>query len=333
MKFFLRHQIINASTLSTLRINDNFNIFFLDTTAPSKKRSFKKKKIPVAKTISNESKSSRCDTSDNSQRSSQKEKKHYVKSENASNSQGAVKKRIKYRQKTMINKTIVDTDDEEMLQDQQRIRQVRKVSRTKTFSETENENTNDEIDETFSTHLQGVFMVTDTNLMNVPNENRALSESPLTVFVKTTRKLFTPIGEAHLGSDVKTNPKLDSPTIVVEPYFDQNIRKQVNDPDHREEFYHQEQVSQLPPLPASPIPQRKVYKEISPSIRLMLAKYNQKISEQDNKSIKSGNSSGSNSPLWRSPISERRVRTQTERYQEELNKLSPLLGKFSHLYV
>lgn len=233
----------------------------------------------------------------------------------------------------MMNKTIEDSDDEEILdaQEQQRIRQLRKLPRTKTFSETENEKPIEQMDIKLFQSLQDVVIPTESNLIPVRNENRAISESPLTVFVKTTRKLFTPIGEAHLGVDAKISPKIDSPTIVVEPDFDNEIAKKKlepqNESERKNEVNHQEQASQLPPLPASPIPQRKVFKEISPSIRLMLAKYNQKISEQDNKSIKSGNSSGSNSPLWRSPISERRVRCQTERYQEELNKLSPLLGK------
>lgn len=287
----------------------------------------------MTKTASNDSKSSRCDTSDNSRRGSQKEKKHYVKSENNTSSQGAVKKRIKYRQKTMMNKTIEDSDDEEIVdtQEQQRIRQLRKLPRTKTLSETENEKPSEQMDVKLFQSLQNVVIPTESNLMSVRNENRAISESPLTVFVKTTRKLFTPIGEANLGTDLKTLPKIDSPTIIVDPDFDSEITKKEEaktDSEMNTEAHQQEQASQLPPLPASPVPQRKVFKEISPSIRLMLAKYNQKISEQDNKSIKSANSSGSNSPLWRSPISERRVRCQTERYQEELNKLSPLLGRF-----
>lgn len=236
----------------------------------------------------------------------------------------------------MINKTVEDSDDEEIVtaKEQQKIRHLRKFTRTKTFSETENEKTKTETDIKMFQSLQNVVIPTEANLMPAPTDNRVITESPLTVFVKTTRKLFTPIGEAHIGADVKTSPKFESPTIVIEPHLDEDNGKQEKDQENQEvlenkiKLNHQAQISQLPPLPASPVPQRKVFKEISPSIRLMLAKYNQKISEQDNKSIKSGNSSGSNSPLWRSPVFERRVRCQTERYQEELNKLSPLLGKY-----
>lgn len=235
----------------------------------------------------------------------------------------------------MMNKTIEDSDDEEIVtvQEQQKMRQLRKFTRTKTFSETDNEKTKEDTDIKMFQSLQNVVIPTETNLIPASNDNRAITESPLTVFVKTTRKLFTPIGEAHIGVDVKTSPKIESPTIVIEPHLDEDHGKREKGVETQDvsqkkvKVNQQEQVCQLPPLPGSPVPQRKVFKEISPSIRLMLAKYNQKISEQDNKSIKSGNSSGSNSPLWRSPVFERRVRCQTERYEEELNKLSPLLGK------
>lgn len=80
----------------------------------------------------------------------------------------------------------------------------------------------------------------------------------------------------------------------------------------------------LPPLPNSPISQRRernITKETSPAIRIMIARYNQKLFEQENPGYKSGGSSGSASPVaWRSPVLERRVKTQSEKYQEELNK-------------
>lgn len=67
----------------------------------------------------------------------------------------------------------------------------------------------------------------------------------------------------------------------------------------------------IPPLPNSPSSARKSScKEAAPSIRMMIAKYNQKISEQENAS-EAG--SGTASPIaWRSPISERRVQVQLE---------------------
>ncbi|XP_012284378.1 uncharacterized protein LOC105701841 isoform X2 [Orussus abietinus] len=76
-----------------------------------------------------------------------------------------------------------------------------------------------------------------------------------------------------------------------------------------------------PPIPQSPVPARKEYRKSSPkttpapSIRMMIQRYNQKLEDAG-----SPGSSGSGSPIWRSPASERRVRTRTERYQEEVRR-------------
>lgn len=88
--------------------------------------------------------------------------------------------------------------------------------------------------------------------------------------------------------------------------------------------------SGFPPLPQSPIPGRRDHyrlttKETAPSIRMMIAKYNQKLTEQQEGA--GGRSpevsgSGSASPVaWRSPVAERRVRAQMEKYQEEVQRV------------
>lgn len=310
----------------------DFKTFLSDLTAPRK--SISKKKTLIQKTISNESKSSRCDTSDNSRRGSQKEEKRYIKSENISSSnshsQGAVKKRIKYRQKVMQNRSLPDTDDEEDQATEQRKnnRQHKKLTRARTISES---NIYPALEpETAGFLTQKIIVPTETNYVNAVQEEPKLPpESPLTVFVKTTRKLFTPIAETGLTDTGKSSPNIESPSIVIEttipPVTDTEKSFNVEDNRNTEETTS---VKSLPPLPQSPVPQRKVLKDISPSIRLMLAKYNQKITEQESPSAKSGNSSGSNSPVaWRSPALERRVKAHAEKYQEELIKMSPLLGK------
>lgn len=79
-----------------------------------------------------------------------------------------------------------------------------------------------------------------------------------------------------------------------------------------------------PPFPRSPTPNRraelKAQKEAAPSIKLMIAKYNQKLAEQPSPEIRTTSSS----PAWRSPVAERRdsglVRAQMEKYQEEVNR-------------
>lgn len=66
----------------------------------------------------------------------------------------------------------------------------------------------------------------------------------------------------------------------------------------------------IPPLPNSPSTTRKSScKEAAPSIRMMIAKYNQKIEQE----AASETGSGTASPIaWRSPISERRVQVQLD---------------------
>lgn len=81
-------------------------------------------------------------------------------------------------------------------------------------------------------------------------------------------------------------------------------------------------IKTRPPLLASPVAQRRLNKDISPSIRHMHMKYNQMISEKGVGGGQSANSSGSTSP-WRSPVSERRFIAQRERYLDALNNLSP----------
>lgn len=157
--------------------------------------------------------------------------------------------------------------------------------------------------------IQKVVVPTQSNILNITEEEPKPSDSPVTVFVKTTRKLFTPIVESGLNKETEENRNLDTSS-------EKSLTPTPNP------------VTHLPPLPVSPSPQRKLTKDISPSIRIMLAKYNQKLSEQESPSTKSGNSSGSASPVaWRSPTAERRVRAQTEKYQQDLKKASPRLGE------
>ncbi|XP_044262996.1 uncharacterized protein LOC123010292 isoform X2 [Tribolium madens] len=247
-----------------------------DLTAPRRKFSNGKKKT-VKKTTSIESNAG-------------SEGRLYVKSDTCNTqSQGAIKKRIRYRQKSQQNRNFTDTDDEE---EEMQKNTHKKLTRTRSVSES-------------STTMNKEQIPTQTNFLNISslNEETKPSDSPVTVFVKTTRKLFTPLVESGLSRE-----------------FDEAPPEAKNQDISRERS-----LTQLPPLPTSvsPAPQRKLLKDISPSIKIMMDKYNQKISESP--STKSGKSSGSASPVaWRSPIAERRVKAQTERYQEELKKASPV---------
>uniref|UniRef100_A0A182PSG8 Uncharacterized protein n=1 Tax=Anopheles epiroticus TaxID=199890 RepID=A0A182PSG8_9DIPT len=144
------------------------------------------------------------------------------------------------------------------------------------------------------------------------------------VLVKTKRKIFTTNESDNLsvegaGSDnqpsgiinqeVESEDRNDAPAAVV------NV---VPSPSQEQKI-----ITNLPPLPQSPSMQRRIdaakapNKELSPNIRLMIAKYNHRLSTE--KGGASPHSSGSCSPVaWRSPVLDRRVRKQTEKYQETI---------------
>ncbi|XP_024939026.1 uncharacterized protein LOC107265441 isoform X2 [Cephus cinctus] len=160
------------------------------------------------------------------------------------------------------------------------------------------------------------------------------------VFVKTKRMIFSPFRRDSRGkaagcnsSEVEGDGKsqtgvpvsASNQTANTEQFGAQalmrlhNSRSNSASPSMQDRRKH-EVDSKRPPLPQSPILSRKEYrksspKETSPSIRMMIQRYNQKLEDAGSPA-----SSGSGSPIWRSPSSERRVRTQMERYQEEVRK-------------
>ncbi|XP_035773757.1 uncharacterized protein LOC118456784 isoform X2 [Anopheles albimanus] len=145
------------------------------------------------------------------------------------------------------------------------------------------------------------------------------------VLVKTKRKLYTTVeGDGSLQSVTSGNQKVaisqelesgsgnDAEVAVCPAAVGPSV-----EPSNR--------VTNLPPLPQSPGMQRRLEglhqkapnKELSPNIRLMIAKYNQRLTTE--KTGTSPHSSGSCSPVaWRSPVLDRRVRKQTEKYQETI---------------
>lgn len=140
------------------------------------------------------------------------------------------------------------------------------------------------------------------------------------VFVKTKRRIYTPCADqpgAVIGKDIDTtssasdradneptfavrSPAASSTDLYPSPEVDVTYRI----------------ISNLPPLPQSPGQQRRhtgpsttFTKEPSPAIRLMIAKYNQRLSV-DRRNSSPLQSSGSCSPVaWRSPVLERRIRS------------------------
>uniref|UniRef100_A0AAR5PNW9 Uncharacterized protein n=1 Tax=Dendroctonus ponderosae TaxID=77166 RepID=A0AAR5PNW9_DENPD len=275
-----------------------------DLTIPSKKK-LSTTKSETSKTWSNDSRESRGGTSDEVSRKGSEKERRFIKLESGTNlsaSQGAVKKRIRYRQKS-LKKSMMDSDDEES-EPPKNVRQHKKLARARSVSEGA---APPKFDPKLLAPSAKECSTSESRFDSSP------TDSAVTLFVKTTRKLFTPIVETSLRKP-SAEPK-SAPKPPEDPVKEGAVLANAK----------VEALMTLPPLPPSPVPQRKVYKEVSPSIKLIMAKYNQSL--EQSAGVKSGGSSGSNSPIaWRSPVSERRVRVRTEKYQEELQKLSPSLS-------
>lgn len=274
----------------------------------------------------------------------------YIKSGNYSPSQGAIKKRIRHRQKSLQSRMLDESEDEDdetvnRFSTERKINKHKKLTRTRSIVDdsttvhSENAEKVKENEELVvdSIVAEKLVVPTETNFVSASLNIPQPPDSPVTIFVKTTRKLFTPIIEKatsqakpgltkSLSLPTARPPTESSKDTVNKEEGDQPGQPEIPVvPSTSEES--KELPDRLPPLPASPTPQRKTLKDMSPNIRIMLARYNQKISEQETSGRRSGGSSGSNSPVaWRSPTFERRVKTQTEKYQEEVKKQSPLLG-------
>ncbi|XP_037026267.1 uncharacterized protein LOC119067416 isoform X2 [Bradysia coprophila] len=148
-----------------------------------------------------------------------------------------------------------------------------------------------------------------------PDANVCLSAN--NVFVKTKRKIFTPVEDTHnnieavIVRDIETSSGSDR---------NESDTKCVDTPVCPVES--DKLVTNLPPIPQSPGMQRRLdksktinQKEPSSAIRFMIAKYERRNS--------TGTGTGSSSPTaWRSPLMERRIRVQTEKYMGQITKSS-----------
>lgn len=150
----------------------------------------------------------------------------------------------------------------------------------------------------------------------VPASPDANMSSPSNnIFVKTKRKIFTPVEDTHnnieavIGRDIETSSGSDRNENEIK-YLDNTVCPVESD----------KLVTNLPPIPQSPGMQRRLdktkilnQKEPSPAIRFMIAKYERRNST----------GTGSSSPTaWRSPLMERRIRVQTEKYMCQITKSS-----------
>lgn len=138
--------------------------------------------------------------------------------------------------------------------------------------------------------------------------------------VKTRRKIFTPVEVQDGTVNTTISQEIESSSASDKNDNDKITHQIVFPLQSDNESYNK--VSTLPPLP-SPKCQRKHEltkqnsgKDLSPSIRLMIDRYNSSVDKKTN----SPNSSGSCSPIWRSPILDRRVQKQSAEYQDKLQK-------------
>lgn len=139
--------------------------------------------------------------------------------------------------------------------------------------------------------------------------------------VKTKRKIFTPVDVEDGTVNTTISQEIESSSASDKNDSDK-MSQQLSPQSPQSDTESYARVSTLPPLP-SPKVQRKFElakqnsnKDLSPSIRLMIDRYNYNIDKKSN----SPNSSGSCSPIWRSPILDRRVRKQSEDYQFKISK-------------
>ncbi|XP_021694146.1 uncharacterized protein LOC5565140 isoform X2 [Aedes aegypti] len=154
---------------------------------------------------------------------------------------------------------------------------------------------------------------TCVELLENQGSSTSINNCTANILVKTKRRIFTTVeGEPSANNNA---------SVVVSRDVESSSPSDRNDQQEQLKT-DQKIITNLPPLPQSPSTQRRMdknapTKELSPNIRLMIAKYNQRLSSE--RSGNSPHSSGSCSPVaWRSPVLDRRVKKQTEKYQETI---------------
>lgn len=214
------------------------------------------------------------------------------------------------------------TDSTEKLQQQQQAEDVVYVLKIKPSPKVEQQQKPSTAPPASSVSVTEEILISPTETCVELLEPQAVLTNPTvncttSVLVKTKRKIFTTVeGES-------TNGGTTNASVVVSHDIESSSTSDRNDPLEPPKN-DLKLVTNLPPLPQSPSTQRRLEmqksipaKELSPNIRLMIAKYNERLSSE--RTGNSPHSSGSGSPVaWRSPVLDRRVRKQTERYQESI---------------
>lgn len=160
------------------------------------------------------------------------------------------------------------------------------------------------------------------------------SQEGPSIFVQTTRKIFSPVqstNDSIIGYVVSESSTADAQMPTWRKVRDSQsaspalARKMLagNSPESspaRPRRLLGDGTHLPPPFPRSPTPCRKGTepKTPAPSIKQMVAKYNQRFGEQA-----PGAEPRASTPVWRSPVLERRdgqVKAQMTKYQEEIRK-------------
>jgi len=163
------------------------------------------------------------------------------------------------------------------------------------------------------------------------------SQEGPSIFVQTTRKIFSPVqntNDSIIGYVVSESSTAEAQMPTWRKVRDSQsaspalARKMLaavgtspdGSPARPRRLLGGDGTHLPPPFPRSPTPCRKGAepKTPAPSIKQMVAKYNQRFGEQVQ-----GSEPRASTPVWRSPVLERRdgqVKAQMTKYQEEIRK-------------
>jgi hypothetical protein len=221
------------------------------------------------------------------------------------------KRKVRLRRMGSRQSSKTESDSEnEQNQNQDISRKVkRKTSRAKKQAEPEKVVENSQgVDEKEVTY---VFKIK-------PGEVNEVTTKPTEIFEKTTE---TPVEIVHSTSGgnfsnaiIKTKRKIFTPVNVEDGTVKITFSQEIESTSDKSESEKKDQQNDA--VLSTDLLKENVPKDLSPSIRLMINRYNCNVE----KCSSSPNSPGSISPIWRSPILDRRVRKQSNDYQEKISK-------------
>lgn len=182
------------------------------------------------------------------------------------------------------------------------------------------------------------------------DSSRKEKREATSVFVKTKRIVFSPFRREAKNKTIDNSQATENPQKYNENYITdkpneltKSDRNKTNfssiskpkEPELVERSVLTDKSSAIeferPPVPKSPILARKEYtalsaREKSPSIRMMIRRYNDKLEIENcvtTASSATSSGSGSSTPSWRTPLAERKLLSRPDRYDEAKKVLNP----------